>query len=100
MNILAKIGVVICLCLTFVGVNSAANYSSTNFEQIGQQLRPPVNELREIGKAMKAHSQVTMPATHNKDLVAHLKSERRELLATADAAIKLAAQIEVREKIH
>lgn len=95
MKALAKLGAVVLV--TLAGVNSTAEPSEADFEQIGQYLRQYARELSDVGNAMRVLASTKIPEGLNETEKRSLAAKRRELLATADVALKLVIQIERRE---
>lgn len=98
MQTLARFGIVVLMTMTLVCVSSVAKANEPNFEEIGQQLQRYDRDLRDVGKAMRAHARSTMPEGLNQSQRSRLAAERRELVETADATLKLAIQIEGLER--
>ncbi|MDQ5871701.1 MAG: hypothetical protein M3547_05790 [Acidobacteriota bacterium] len=65
--------------------------------QLVRPLQRIARDLRDVGKSMQAHARATVAEDLNKAQEARLAEQRRGLETTADAAIKLAIQIENRE---
>ena len=95
MQVIARLGIVVLM--TLLGMNSAAESSQADFAKIGQQLQRYARDLRDVEKSMQVHARTTMPEGLNKDQEAILAAQRRDLEATAAAALELAIQIENRE---
>jgi uncharacterized protein (DUF1501 family) len=95
MQVLARLWIVVLL--TLPGMISDAESREPDFAKIGQQMQRYARDLRDVGKSIQAHARTTMPAGLNKDQEVSLVAQRRDLEAAADAALKLAIQIENRE---
>jgi hypothetical protein len=82
--------------ITFLSTNSNAKLSEAEFQQVGQQLAQYAQDLRNTGEAMKAHARAPMPKGLTESQMNSFVAKRSELVATADAALKLANGIERR----
>jgi hypothetical protein len=94
-QVLASFGIVVLM--TLMGVNSIAEPSEADFDEIGQQLRQYARNLGDVGEAMRAHAGTTIPEGLDENQEKAFAAERNELLATADAALMLATEIMGRE---
>lgn len=95
MQVLARLWIVVLL--TLPGMISAAESRQVDFAKIEQQLQRYARDLRDVGKSMQTHARTTIPKGLNKDQEVILATQRRDLEATANTALKLAIQIENRE---
>jgi hypothetical protein len=96
MQLMLRLGMV--ALMTFPGMISAAEPGPTGAPASGQQLQQYARDLRDVGKSMQAHARTTIPEGLDKNQAARLAAQRRDLEKTADAALKLAIQIEDRER--
>ena len=96
MQLMLRLGMV--ALMTFPGMISAAEPGPTGAPASGQQLQQYARDLRDVGKSMQAHARMTIPEGLDKNQAARLAAQRRDLEKTADAALKLAIQIEDRER--
>ena len=95
MQVLTRLGMVLLTALS--SMNSASQPKPTDFTRIAQQLQLCARDLRDVGRSMQAHARTPMLERLSKDQETSLTAERRDLEATADAALKLAMQIDHRE---
>ena len=90
MQVLARLAIVVLVLLA--SMNSAAKPSEADFEEAQQQLRQCSRDLREVGKAMRAHAKTSIPEGLNEEEKRTLAAKRSELKEAAAAAFKLADQ--------
>ncbi len=95
MQRLVKLGLV--ALVTLPAIAPAATPSPGDFADVRQRLQKYARELRDVAKSMQTHARTAMPTGLGKDQEASLAAQRRDLEATAGAALALASQVEQRE---
>jgi len=82
--------------VTILSANSNAKLSEAEYQQVDRQLTQYADDLRSTGEAMRAHARAPAPQGLTESQMSSFVAKRNELVATADAALKLANGIERR----